>query len=457
MIDKNRALARLRAHGQEHVLRFFDSLDPAEQRSLLAEIEALDFSWIERASAPEPHGHAADATITPYEEVIRADDAGANEARRRGEEALRQGEVGILLVAGGAGSRLGFDGPKGLFPIGAVSGRTLFQVHVDRLRAVGRRFGSIPPLYVMTSPDNDAETRRYFAENGNFGLPAERLMIFPQGVAPAIDESGKLLMADTHALALAPNGNGGLFPAMSHSGAFAHMRKLGVETISYIQVDNALADAADAPFIGHHLRAASEFACKAIPKRDALEKVGNYARVGGKLGIVEYYEVPDELVTQRNDAGELLFNFGNPGLFLWSVSFAERQASRSDLPIHRAHKKVACIDEAGAPIEPSEPNAFKLETFALDTLADAQRPLVYACQREAEFAPVKNGEGEDSPATARALMTQLFRGWLEAAGGRISAECQLEIDPGYALDAEELRAKLPPGYEVTKDSYLTGV
>ncbi|MBW2732251.1 MAG: UTP--glucose-1-phosphate uridylyltransferase [Deltaproteobacteria bacterium] len=455
MIDKQQALAHLTAHGQQHVLRFFDTLSATAQRSLLMQIEALDLAWLKTAlTTPASTGTE---NITPYDAVIRAEDPATQEALRRGEEALERGEVGVLLVAGGAGSRLGFEGPKGLYPLGAVSKRTLFQIHIDRLRAVGRRYGVIPALFVMTSPDNHEETRRYLAENDNFGLPAERLMIFPQGVAPAVDFEGQLLLADKHTLILSPNGNGGLFAAMHDSGAFTRMQSLGVTSISYIQVDNALADPADACFIGHHLRVRSEFSCKAMPKRGPLEKVGNIARVGERLGIVEYYEVPDELVSQRDATGELLFNFGNPGLFLWSVAFAERQAARLDLPIHRARKKLTCVDQEGQLSLPQEPNGLKLETFALDTLADAERTLVYACERDVEFAPVKNGEGEDSPASAQALMTDLFRGWVQAAGGQVEQDCQLEVNPLYALDAQELAVRLPKGLKIAKDTYLTEV
>jgi len=441
----------LHKHRQQHALRFYDQLSAEGQQQLLLQLAAVDFQWL-RSASTEPVAHAG--PITPYEHVIRDDDAGCSSAVAVGESALCDGRVGTLLVAGGQGTRLGFAGPKGAFPLGAVSGRTLFQMHVQRLLALGQRYGTIPPLYLMTSPANHEQTRRIFGEHDNYGLPDDRLVIFAQGVAPAVDEQGKLLLRSPNSLVLAPNGNGGLFAAMRDGGAFAHMRQCGVDTISYIQVDNPLSRSCDPRFVGYHLQHQSEFSCKAIAKTDPHEKVGNYACVNGRLSIVEYTEIPAELATDRDADGRLLYGYGNPGLFLWSRAFAEAQAKRHDLPVHRAHKRIPYVDDRGQLVKPDQPNGYKLEMFALDTLPDAARVLVLECRRQQEFAPVKNAEGQDSPHSARQMMTALYSQWIRQAGGRIAQDIEVEINPLFALDADELARKVGPDYHVDEACYL---
>ena len=257
---------------------------------------------------------------------------------------------------------------------------------------------------------------------------------------------GRLLLAERHRLVMTPNGNGGLFRALNSGGAFAHMQRHGLDVINYIQVDNPLAPSCDATFIGFHLQRGSEFSCLAMPKSDPAEKVGNFARVDGRLAVVEYTEIPQKLVGQSDARGGLLFGYANPGVFLWSKSFAQRQSQRTDLPVHRAHKKIPCIDEQGQPITPDHPNGYKLELFVFDTLPDAESTLLMACEREAIFAPVKNATGVDSPASARGLMTSLYRRWIEAAGGKVVGDAAIEISPLYALDEDELRVVLPADF-----------
>jgi UDP-N-acetylglucosamine/UDP-N-acetylgalactosamine diphosphorylase len=227
-----------------------------------------------------------------------------------------------------------------------------------------------------------------------------------------------------------------------------------VDHICYIQVDNALAASCDPRFVGYHLLHDSEFSCKSIAKHDPFERVGNFARVDGRPSIVEYTEIPAALASERGPDGRLLFGHGNPGLFLWSRRFIETQVARSDLPVHRAHKKIPCIDAEGNTVRPVEPNGFKLELFVIDALPAAQRSVVIACDRDAEFAPVKNADGPDSPQTARALISRLHRSWVEQSGGHVAPGAHVEINPLYALDATELAQKHPNGLHIERDTYL---
>ena len=448
------ARARLCAHGQEHVLRFFDELDGPAQVKLLEQVEGLDLKWLGRVLGA---GEAAirPEEIRPCDEIIRPGHAREAEALTMGRQALARGQVAVLLVAGGSGSRLGFHGPKGAFPLGPLSGKTLFQLHAEQLLAQGRRGGATPLLFLMTSAANDAETRRIWRDNGLFGLKEEGLFIFTQGEAPAVDEGGKLLLADRDRLVSAPNGNGGLFAALAHSGALERMRQGGIQCLSYVQVDNALSPSCDERFIGFHQLLGSDFSCKGISKRDPAEKVGSYAQVDGRLRIVEYYELPAALASAQGQDGALLYGLSNPGMFLWSRAFLERQAARQDLPYHRAHKKIPHLDARGGLVSPEEPNGYKLESFAMDTLPEAQRTVLLACDRQQEFAPVKNRQGQDSPETARELLMGLHRKWLLAAGATLKDPwAKVEISALYAADEAALKQRLPRGFVVQGDLYL---
>lgn len=450
-----RAYERLAIYGQTQVLRCWPELDARGRARLLADLALVDLDALDRAwRAAPPHGGSA--AVEPVREAVELADPRDPAAVAAGAQALREGRVAALLVAGGQGTRLGFAGPKGAYPLAPVSGRSLFAMHAQRLVALGRRFGATPPLCVMTSPQNDAETRALFAAQGNFGLPPERVCIFPQGVLPAVDEEGRLLLADPDRLVMAANGNGGLFAALRDHGVLSRLRGWGCDVISYFHVDNALAASCDPRFVGHHLLAGSEFSCKSIRRSEPGEAVGCFASREGRLCIVEYTEIPARLAQAYDAHGELVFCHGNPGLFLWSRDFVERQAERRDLPLHRAHKRIAHLDASGQHISPTVPNGYKLETFALDTLPTAACAILVVCDRAEEFAPVKQAEGADSPQSARALLGALHRRWAEAAGGRVAPGAQLEIDPRYALDAAELAERLPRGFVAHTDTYLGG-
>jgi UDP-N-acetylglucosamine/UDP-N-acetylgalactosamine diphosphorylase len=445
---------RLAAHDQSHVLRFWDELDAEGRGRLTAQLAALDLEWLSRVLVTEL-AEVRPEEIVPYRDVIRIGDPGEREALAAGERSLAAGRVAALLVAGGQGTRLGFDGPKGAFPIGAVSGKTLYQLHAERLVALGRRYGRTPPLYLMTSDANHEATLAELERARYYGLPRELVLVFQQGLAPAVDERGKLLLEARDRIVMSPNGNGGLFAALAAAGVFAHMRERGVEALSYIQVDNPLSLSCDPRFVGYHLARESDYSCKAIPKVGPHERVGNYGRVRGRLRVVEYTEIPAALAESTDEQGELLFRYANPGLFVWSRGFAEAQAARKDLPFHRAHKKIPNLDERGALVQPAAPNGYKLEAFAMDTLPDAERSLVLECDRDAEFAPVKNASGADSPESARSLMTKLYASWIKAAGGRIAEPAApIEVSPLFALDAAQMRARLGVDFVVRGPTYL---
>jgi UDP-N-acetylglucosamine/UDP-N-acetylgalactosamine diphosphorylase len=451
---------RLEAHGQEHVLQFHGDLAPQERESLLARVGELDLELVGELarrvrSGPEP---ARVASFAPPV-VRRPRESSADRAalRERGAELLRRGEVGWLLVAGGQASRLGYEGPKGAFPVGPVSGRSLFELFARRLHATRQRHGRMPPWYVLTSDANDAATRAFFEQHGWFGLAPEDVTFFRQAMLPALDDEGKILMASKSAPFLAPNGHGGVLAALASSGALRAARERGVRVFSYFQVDNPLARPSDALFLGLHAAERAEMSSKVVRKRDAAEKVGVLGLADGRMTCIEYSDLPADLREARDARGELVFGDGNIAMHVLDLAFVEALTLRGfKLPWHMARKKVAVIDGRG---RPAEREGWKFETFVFDALGLARATATLEVERAEEFSPVKNASGEDSPATARADVCNLHAGWARAAGLALPAPDAtgvhpVEIDPCVAEDAEELRARLPLRPRVTERGHF---
>lgn len=449
---------RLHGIGQEHVLRFWDDLDEAGRARLTRQLEALDLDAIADLAETYVRNKVPfelPATIEPVEALPREPRDEQRElyaeADRRGRELVRDGKVAAFLVAGGQGTRLGFDGPKGAFPVTPIAHKPLFQVFAEQLLNHSRESGRSIPWYVMTSDANDAETRAFFQSHEFFGLPAEDVLFFQQGMMPAFDLDGKMLLAERDSLALSPDGHGGSLSALSRSGALADMRRRGVEHLSYFQVDSPLVHTIDARFLGLHAVAGSEMSSKTIPKAHALEKVGNFVVGDGKLQVIEYSDLPEELARQTDERGEPRFNSGSIAIHALSVAFVERlnAGGRLQLPWHRAEKKVAYVDESGNHVAPDVPNAVKLEQFVFDAIPLAGESIVFATDRAEEFSPVKNAEGADSPETCRRDQIRRAARWLAAAGVEApmkdgEPDAVIEISPLYAVDEEQLRRRGAP-------------
>lgn len=456
----------LASFGQEHLLAFFDELDVEHQKAILAQIGSLDFELLkdlfERTDAATDWSNApiepADVVTLPRTEE---ESATWRKAKAIGEEALGAGHVAVLLVAGGQGTRLGFEGPKGTFGIGPVSGKSLFQLHAEKVLALGNRFSAPMTMLVMTSHENDAATRQFFRQHKWFGLNADQVIFFEQGRMPAVERrSGRLLLAQKHSLALSPDGHGGVIRAMSHAGILEDLDRRGVRHLFYFQVDNPMVSIADPQMVGHHLLAGAEFSLKVVRKAGPKERVGNVVRHGDRTLVIEYTDIPDELVHRKTSQGDLAIWAGNMGAHLFDVAFVRRIARTDDLPFHRAAKKVAHIDATGQAIDPDRLNAFKYERFIFDAFPLAQKALPIETERELEFEPVKNAEGENSPATARQAMSNLYGRWLELAGVKVprdrsgNVKIPIEIGPLFAMDSEELAARLPANFELEGPTLL---
>jgi UDP-N-acetylglucosamine/UDP-N-acetylgalactosamine diphosphorylase len=454
---------RLAEAGQEHLPEALARLSGEERDRLGRQIEALDLDLIGRLvqELVEGEGPPELGRIEPLapEDVItlprtEADRARQREARAAGEEALRAGRIAPVMLAGGQGTRLGFDGPKGAFPFAPITRRTLFEHHAAKIAALRDRHGAALPWYILTSPQNDAATREFFEAHGHFGLDPGSMRFVVQGTLPAVDRSsGRILLEAPDRLALSPDGHGGLLPALRASGVLDEMEAEGVETVFTFQVDNPMLSVCRPDFVGHHAMAEADMSSMAVRKLAPEERMGVIARIDGRVGVVEYSDLPAELAEQRDAEGELVYWAGSIAVHCIEVAFVrELTEGRLRLPYHRALKRVPYVDAQGRRVDPAEPNAVKFETFIFDALPHARRTVTVEVRREDEFSPIKNAEGPDSPETARRDLNRKYARWLEAAGVQVprgdDGVVDLEIDPRFALDAEELARRLPAGFTV---------
>jgi UDP-N-acetylglucosamine/UDP-N-acetylgalactosamine diphosphorylase len=453
----------LRHHAQEHLLQFVDQLAPNERAALERQIAGIDFAQVAELfkHGVTNEGHAELAARAEPPPAFRLDGRGnpfsAEEARRCGETALAAGQIGAVLVAGGQGTRLGFEHPKGMYQIGPVSNATLFQILIEKLVATAARYGKRIPLYLMTSPATHDETIAYLNEHQRFGLAAEDLIVFCQGTMPAVDAAtGRLLLEEKGRLFASPDGHGGMLAALDKSHALDDMRRRGLRQLFYFQIDNPLVEVCDPVFIGYHLLTGSELSTQVVAKQQPTERVGNVVTVDGKVRIIEYSDLPADVAAQQNADGSLKLWAGNIAVHVFDVAFIERVAADDhSLPFHVARKAVPFVDEHGALVTPTEPNAIKFERFIFDLLPLAKHSIVMEIDGRRVFAPVKNAPGSktDSPETVRQQMIQLHREWLIEAGAKVG-EHAVEISPLYALDAAQLVERIKPGATFPRDTYL---
>lgn len=332
-------------------------------------------------------------------------------AHRRGEleqaglEALRAGKVGAILLAGGQGTRLGFDKAKGMYNIGETRTLYIFEQLIENLKKVTAQAGVWVPLYIMTSEKNDSDTRAFFREHDFFGYDPAYVQFFVQEMAPAVDFEGNLLLEAPDSLAMSPNGNGGWFQSMLAAGLEQDLRGKGIEWLNVFAVDNVLQQIADPVFVGATLLSGCVCGAKVVRKCDPYERVGALCLEDGHPSIVEYYELTPEMAEARDEKGTLLYGFGVILNYLFRVDRLMDITGRK-LPVHVVEKKVPYLDEGGNLVKPAEPNAYKFETLILDMVYMMDNCLSFEVEREREFAPVKNAAGVDSVESARELLRQ---------------------------------------------------
>lgn len=439
--------------GQGHVFAFFGELSPTEQTRLLEQAAEVDLAEVDRltrtliAKGAAPGVDLTGLAPAPYE---RRPEHGGNAAdwaaaKTAGEEALRAGRVAAFTVAGGQGTRLGYDGPKGTFPVTPLRRKPLFQVFAEKIRAAGTRYGRPLHWFIMTSHANHAATEAFFREHGFFGLDPARVHFFRQGRMPAVGYDGKILLESKGSIALSPDGHGGSLRALERSGSLDVMKSEGIDTLSYFQVDNPLVRCVDPAFLGWHLRRRSEMSSKMVPKAYPEEKVGHFCVQGGRLVVVEYSDLPAAMQREREPEGGLRYLAGSIAIHVLDREFVRRMARGGEgvaLPFHRADKKIPTIDAQGNPVKPGQPNGVKFEMFVFDALPFAGRPVVIETLRADDFSPVKNAEGVDSPRTCREDQLRQFARWFNGNGAVVPVDgtglpsLTLEVSPLFGYDED---------------------
>ena len=429
----------LKGCGQEHVLAYWKKLNKKDQEALLAQIATIEPKSVKYCQSALAKGaEVPDSSKGKAPKVAVLKGKKLAEAIAAGEKELRAGRVAALLVAGGQGSRLGYDGPKGCFSIGPVTGAPLFYFHARKILARTIRYGRAIPFYVMTSEANNAATVKCFEENDYFGLNPDDVFFFTQGMWPGMTKDGKIILDAPGHVFMSPDGHGGLIAALKKSGALDDMKKRGIKSVFFFQVDNPLVEIADPAFIGYHVLNKSEYSLKLCAKRDPKEKVGVPMQFGKTFRMVEYTEMTDEQCNRKGKDGQLYFLYGSPAIHVFDRAFLQREAGKA-MPLHLAFKKIPFVDAKGQVVKPDAPNGYKFEKFIFDILPNAKAAAFLAFDQKDEFSPVKNAEGGDSPATCKADMQAKWKKWLAEAGVEVKGDLPIEIDPAYAVDAADLK------------------
>lgn len=398
-MNYNDAMEKLKKYGQEHVLKYYDELPDEQRNTLIEQIDRTDFTVIGQAAETGKRG-----TIAPIKAMtIPEIDMGRERFERIGMEAIKAGKLGAVLLAGGMGTRLGSDAPKGMYDIGISKPVYIFQRLIENLMKVVEKAGNYIQLFVMTSEKNHDATVGFFKEHDYFGYDKDYIAFFKQDMAPAADFDGKVYMEAKDSIATSPNGNGGWFLSMKKSGLLELVEKRGIEWLNVFAVDNVLQSIADPVFAGAVLEGGYSVGSKVIRKVNPQEKVGVMCTEDGRPSIVEYIELTEDMLTQRDENGEYAYNFGVILNYLFKVDKLVNLLERK-LPYHKSAKKIPYINEAGELVKPEEPNGYKYEQFILDMIQMLDSCLPFEVVREKEFAPIKNKTGVDSVESARELL-----------------------------------------------------
>ena len=402
----------LKKYGQEHLLNHYDSLDEKTKEELLTQIANIDFELVNELynSTKEKKTNTNDE-ITPIDYL---DKFKLKEQYKYyeaiGKKAIKEGKLAAVTMAGGQGTRLGHNGPKGTYDIGLDSHKSLFELLSDNLKEEGKKYGVIIPWFIMTSRENNKDTVEFFDKHKYFGYQKNKnIFFFQQGELPMMDTEGKILIGENGLIKLAADGHGGIYESLVKTKMTDKMRELGVEWVFIGGVDNCLVKMVDPVLMGIAIDKKVTVACKSVVKANPHEKVGVFCRRNGKPNVIEYSEITDEMAEARDEDGELLYGESHILCNLFSVSAIERMGAEP-LPYHVAFKKASYLDKDGKIVKPDSPNAYKFEAFLFDAFGEVDDMAVLRVKREEEFAPVKNSDekGVDCPKTARELYKKFY-------------------------------------------------
>ena len=430
-------LAQLEAQKQIHVLQFWDELDASQQENLITQLESIDFTLLHEHQALLQNADVGKHDIQP---CVLKKRCACKHHEAAGDSIIRRGELGVLTVAGGDGTRLGWGGPKGTYPATPITGKSLFQVIAEQIGFAEEKYGVTVPWYIMTSVSNHEETKSFLLDNNCFGLDRANIFLFVQSQVPSLDATGKLLLVSKYQIAMHPDGHGGIITALKESGALAEMEGRGIQYLSYVQVDNPLARVIDPVFLAMHAedaQSSNEASSKAVLKKEPQEKVGVFCESNGHTRVTEYSDLSETQSAQLNEDGSLAFGAGSIAIHLFTRVFLEKVAS--SLPWHTAHKKVSTVNSDGEETVPTEPNAYKFEKFVFDVLPFAAKSLVVEVDRADEFAPIKNKTGADSPKTSHELQLARASRWLREVGIDVPQEATVELSSLTAASPLDLQ------------------
>lgn len=396
------AYRKLEKYGQLHVLKYYDELDEGQKAELLQQVEETDFSilqYMEHKNTAVEEKNISPIAAMELDEVTRR----REEFNKIGLEAVRQGKVAAVLLAGGMGTRLGSDDPKCMYDIGLTHPVYIMERLVSNLMDVVNEAGGIfVPFFIMTSDKNHDKTVSFMKKMNYFGYDPSMVFFFKQEMAPAADYNGKVYMETKSRISTSPNGNGGWFLSMKRAGLIDKVHELGIEWLNTFAVDNVLQRIADPVFVGATIASGSACGAKTVRKAAPDEKVGVMCLQNGRPSIIEYYEMTPELMETKNENGDPAYNFGVIMNYLFREKDLERIVDEV-LPVHIVEKKIPCLDENGNPVSPAEPNGYKFEQLVLDMVRELDSCLPVEVERTREFAPIKNKTGIDSVESAREL------------------------------------------------------
>ena len=463
---------------QRHILDHFLILDEGQKDDFVSQLKKLDFTLLAEmrqrilqtqnnshaqcVSSRMPNSDRVDLSAAETPACFRLRDPANHispaNAVRQGESMMRAGKVGAILVAGGQGSRLGFNGPKGLFKIGPVSQASLFEILCGKVIAVAKRYQASLPLAIMTSSATDDATKQYFKENCFFGLQPEKVFFFCQKDLPVLDDqNGKLLLRGLGQLAMAPDGHGGLLGSLSGADGLDWFAKQGVEHLVSFQVDNPLAIPFDSEFLGYHSLSKSHFTPQVIPKLFPSERVGVVITSHGITRIVEYSDLPEDMAAKRLPNGRLVFHAGSIAVHAFQRKFLERMAKQNNtLPLHMAHKSVPFIGSDGGFVDPQQPNAYKFERFLFDLMPHAETVTPVEIKVQQGFAPLKNASGasSDTAEHVRSAMVSHAQEMLRNAGVEIANDIDVELASHSIIDADDITRFIQSGSTIERPTVI---
>ena len=458
-------IERVYEFDQEQVFRFWDELTKHEKIELLKQINTIDFKLMSKLSHDVVNNtdEISSEKILDIADIISLNERKEeeSEALKIGENLLRQGKMAAFLVSGGQGTRLGYDGPKGMYPVTPVKRKSLFQLHTEKLIATGNKYENQIPWFIMTSETNHDQTVKFFKQSNYFGYDESNIVFFNQEMIPAVDKNGKFILDAKHHIFTNPNGHGGSLNALWKSGAIEKMQLLGIEYIFYFQVDNVLAEICDPVYLGYHVKHGSEMSNKVVRKAFPAEKMGVICKINGKTGLIEYSDLPEKDMYATNPDGSLKYWGGSIAIHIFDVDFVIKENTGGfKLPYHVAHKSIPYLNENGEMIKPQDMNGIKFESFVFDALLDTEKSISVEVERNQEFSPLKNKEGLDSPKTVKQDLCNLYGGWLESSGIEVPKDkagnviTDIEINPLFALNEADLKNKNITVDKVKSDLYL---